>query len=273
MNNPTKHQESENCLPSFLPSFLWGTKTVTGLQIGHDTLLYFCLQRFFYNPIPVLSIQGRERERERDLNNKPGFPFRKGTLLSSSWKSASNPAKVSSDLLCFWLPLLPPPPPPPLLLLYLAIIMHMELIHQLFMCGWSVFVGFGYYYPRVKKSSFIYIYIKNSLLLATWVVAHLKQILTSHKSSPPPSRTAQVCITIMERCRKLSWVLQISDFVTPVLLTPSQFEEQVITSYSSSWVVYSSSSSSSSLGMREDLLSMIAPPHTWVSVGTSTTCM
>jgi hypothetical protein len=45
----------------------------------------------------------------------------------------------------------------------------------------------------------------------------------------------------MERCRKLSWVLQISDFVTPVLLTPSQFEEQVITRYSSSWVVYSSS--------------------------------
>jgi hypothetical protein len=30
----------------------------------------------------------------------------------------------------------------------------------------------------------------------------------------------------MERCRKLCWVLQISDFVTPVLLTPSQFEEQ-----------------------------------------------
>ncbi len=82
--------------------------------------------------------------------------------------------------------------------------------------------------------------------------------------SLPPSRTTQVCITIMERCRKLSWVLQISDFVTPMLLTPSQFEEQqVITHYSSS----------SSSGMREDLLSMIAPPHTWVSVGTSTTCM
>jgi hypothetical protein len=137
------------------------------LQIGHDTLLYFCLQRFFYNPIPVLSIQGWEREREReregarererDLNNKPGFPFRKGTLLSSSWKSASNPAKVSSDLLCFWLPLLLLL----LLLLYLAIIMQMQLIHQVFfLCGWSVFVGFGYYYyyPRVKKSSYIYIY-------------------------------------------------------------------------------------------------------------------
>ncbi len=54
-------------LPSFLSSFLpLGTKTVTGLQIGHDTLLYFCLQRFFYNPIPVLSIQGWERERERE---------------------------------------------------------------------------------------------------------------------------------------------------------------------------------------------------------------
>jgi len=104
VNNPTNTKNQRTgFLPSFPPSFLWVTKTVTGLQIGHDTLLYFCLQRFSYNPIPVLSIQGRERERERerDLKNKPGFPFRKGTLLSSSWKSASNPAKVSSDLLCF----------------------------------------------------------------------------------------------------------------------------------------------------------------------------
>jgi hypothetical protein len=59
---PSKNQRT-GFLPPFLPSFLssflpLGTKTVTGLQIGHDTLLYFCLQRFFYNPIPVLSIQG-----------------------------------------------------------------------------------------------------------------------------------------------------------------------------------------------------------------------
>jgi len=63
---PSKNQRT-GFLPPFLPSFLpLGTKTVTGLQIGHDTLLYFCLQRFFYNPIPLLSIQGWERERERE---------------------------------------------------------------------------------------------------------------------------------------------------------------------------------------------------------------
>jgi hypothetical protein len=68
-------RELASSLPSFLPSSLpfflpLGTKTVTGLQIGHDTLLYFCLQRFFYNPIPVLFCpyrDEREREREREI--------------------------------------------------------------------------------------------------------------------------------------------------------------------------------------------------------------
>jgi hypothetical protein len=125
----------------------------------------------------------RERERERDLNNKPGFPFRKGTLLSSSWKSASNPAKVSSDLLCFWLPL----PLPLYLANYYANGAHSSALHvwMVGLCGlWVLGTTTT---QEWKKIIFYNIYIKNSLLLATWVVAHLKQILTDFTQKFPPS--------------------------------------------------------------------------------------